>query len=106
MPRYLFEATYTPQGVAGVKSAGGTARREAVAHLAESLGGRIETFDFAFGKADVVTIVDLPDNTAAATVALAVNASGAVALKTTVLLTPAEVDEAAKRSADYRPPGG
>ena len=37
---------------------------------------------------------------------LAINASGAVNLKTTVLITPEEVDEAVKKSVPYRPPGG
>jgi hypothetical protein len=41
----------------------------------------------------------------AAAVALAVNAAGAVAIKTVVLLTPEEVDAAAERSVSYRPPG-
>jgi uncharacterized protein with GYD domain len=50
-------------------------------------------------------VVDLPDNEAAAAIALAVNTSGAATVKTTVLLTPEQVDEAAKRSVDYRPPG-
>jgi len=50
-------------------------------------------------------IVDLPDNESAAAVALTVNAAGGATAKTTVLLTPEEVDAAAKRSVDYRPPG-
>ena len=50
-------------------------------------------------------IVDLPDNEAAAAIALSVNAAGGVSAKTIVLLTPEQVDEAAKRSVDYRPPG-
>jgi len=36
---------------------------------------------------------------------LAINATGTVKLKTTVLMTTAEVDEAAKRKVDYRAPG-
>jgi hypothetical protein len=48
----------------------------------------------------------LPDHRAAAAAGLAVNAEGRVQLKTTVLLTPEEVDEAAKTAVDYRPPGG
>jgi hypothetical protein len=36
---------------------------------------------------------------------LAVSASGAVAYKTTTLLTPEEIDEAAKRNVGYQPPG-
>ena len=50
-------------------------------------------------------IIDLPDNEAAAAVALTVNAAGGAAVKTIVLLTPEQVDEAAKRSVEYNPPG-
>ena len=105
MPKYLFEAMYTPEGVKGVQSAGGSSRREAVAHVAESVGGTLESFHFAFGERDAYVIADLPNNEAAAAVALTVNASGGAGVKTTVLLTPEELDAAAKRSVDYRPPG-
>lgn len=105
MPKFLFEASYSPEGVAGVRSAGGSSRRDVVAHLAESLGGRLESFHFAFGDRDAYVIVDLPDNESAAAVALTVNGTGAVAVKTVVLLTPEEVDAAGKRSVEYRPPG-
>ena len=47
----------------------------------------------------------MPDNESAAAVALAVNAAGLAATKTTVLLTPEEVDAAAQKSVGYRPPG-
>jgi len=43
-------------------------------------------------------IVDLPDNEAAAAGAMTVNAAGGATAKTTVLLTPEQVDDAAKRS--------
>jgi uncharacterized protein with GYD domain len=105
MPKYLIEASYTLDGVKGVQSAGGTSRRDAIAKVAESVGGRLETFHFAFGDRDVLTIIELPDNETAAAVALAVNGSGAVKVSTTVLLTPEEIDAAARRSIDYRPPG-
>jgi uncharacterized protein with GYD domain len=105
MPKYLFEASYTVEGVKGVQSAGGTSRRDAIAKLAESVGGRLESFYFAFGDRDVYTVVELPDSESAAAIALTVNGSGAVHVRTTVLLTPEEVDAAAKRSVEYRPPG-
>jgi hypothetical protein len=41
----------------------------------------------------------------AAAVALTVGAAGGATVRTTVLLTPEQVDEAAKRSVDYTPPG-
>jgi uncharacterized protein with GYD domain len=105
MPKYLIEGSYTLEGVKGVQSAGGTSRRDAVAKLAESVGGRLESFYFAFGDRDVYSIVDLPDHESAAAVALTANAAGGVALRTVVLLTPEEVDAAANRSVEYRPPG-
>lgn len=106
MPKFLIEASYTQDGVKGVQSAGGSSRRDAVEQLAKSVGGKLESFHFAFGDSDAYVIVDLPDNESAAAVALTVNATGAVTTRTIVLLTPEEVDAAAKRSADYRPPGG
>lgn len=105
MPKFLFEASYTLDGVKGVQSAGGSSRREAVAQVAESVGGEMECFYFAFGDADAFVIVDLPDNESAAAVALTVNSAGGATVKTIVLLTPEDVDAAAQRSVDYRPPG-
>jgi uncharacterized protein with GYD domain len=105
MPKFLIEASYTLDGVKGVQTAGGTSRRDAVAQLAESVGGRLESFHFGFGDRDAYVIVELPDNESAAAVALTVNASGGATVRTIVLLTPEEVDAAAKRSVDYKPPG-
>jgi uncharacterized protein with GYD domain len=105
MPKYMIEASYSREGVEGLKNKGGSSRRDAVAEMADSLGGKLESFHFAFGDPDAYVIVDLPDNEAAAAVALAVNAAGAVKAKTVVLLTPDQVDAAAKLSVGYRPPG-
>lgn len=105
MPKYLIEATYTLEGVKGVQSAGGTARRDAVAEVAKSVGGSLESFYFGFGKADAYVTVDLPDNESAAAVALAVNGAGGATTRTVVLLSPEEIDAAAKRSVSYRAPG-
>jgi uncharacterized protein with GYD domain len=105
MAKFLIEATYTVDGVRGIQSSGGSSRRDAVAKALESAGGSLESFHFGFGSSDAYVIVDAPDNVTAAAVALTVNASGAVKAKTTVLLTPEEVDAAAKQSVSYTPPG-
>jgi uncharacterized protein with GYD domain len=39
MPKFLFEASYTVEGVKGLRREGGSGRREAVARAAESVGG-------------------------------------------------------------------
>ncbi len=106
MPKYLFSASYPPEGAQGLLAEGGTARSAAVISLAESLGGSVESFYFAFGGDDAVVVCDLPDNEAAAAIGLTVGASGKATVRTTVLLTPEEIDEATKRSPAYRPPGG
>jgi uncharacterized protein with GYD domain len=104
MPRYLFIANYTPQGSKAVLAAGGTARRAAIEKMCADAGGRMETFDFAFGTDDVYTIVDLPDARTAAAVALTVNASAAAHVRTVVLMTPEEVDAAGQVQPHYQPP--
>ena len=73
--------------------------------MVEGLGGKLEAFYFAFGDVDVYVIVDLPDATVAAAVALAANQSGTVAVKTVVPLTPEEMDKAAKTTVNFRPAG-
>ena len=105
MPKYLIEANYVGAGISGLLKEGGTRRRTAVDELFKSMGGTVEAFYFAFGDKDVFIIGDLPDNSAAAALALRVNASGAAMCKTTVLITPEEVDDAAKKTVSYRPPG-
>jgi uncharacterized protein with GYD domain len=105
MPKFLFEASYGPEGVRGVAAKGGTSRRELIEQLFAGLGGRMEGFYFAFGDTDAYVFGELPDNEAAAAVALAVNASGSVSVRTVALLEPESIDRAAKASVDYRPPG-
>ena len=105
MPKYLFESNYVGEGVKGLLKEGGSGRRVAVKNLFESMGGKLEAFYFAFGDRDVYVFGELPDNAAAAALALAVNAGGSATCKTTVLMTPEEVDTAAKKKADYRIPG-
>jgi uncharacterized protein with GYD domain len=105
MPKFLFMASFSPEGIKGVQSAGGSSRRDAISDLAESMGGKLESYHFAFGNRDAYAILDLPDNESAAAVALTANASGAVSVETVALLTPEEVDAAGARSVDYRPPG-
>ncbi len=105
MPKYLIQASYTAEGTKGVLKAGGSARRSAAQQALESVDGRLEAFYFAFGEDDVFAILDAPDNVSVAAAALTIAASGAVNLKTTVLLTPEEIDQASKKTVRYRPPG-
>jgi uncharacterized protein with GYD domain len=105
MAKYLFRASLSSDGVAGLLTEGGTARRDVVKKAIENLGGSLEAFYFAFGNDDVVVICDLADNETAAAFAMETSASGRVAVSTTVLITPDEVDRARQKKSGWRAPG-
>jgi len=105
MPKYLVQANYVGDGVKGLLKEGGSSRRAVVEKLIKSAGGTLETFYYAFGETDLYVIADLPDNASMAAISLMVAASGVINLKTTVLMTPEDLDNAAKKTPIYRPPG-
>lgn len=105
MPRFLIQASYTPEAAKSLVKGGGSKRRTEVEEMVRKAGGRLEAFYFAFGDVDVYAITELPDAATAAALSMAVNSSGAVRLHTTVLLTPEELDQATTKSINFRPPG-
>jgi uncharacterized protein with GYD domain len=100
MPKYLVQVNYVGEGIKGLLKEGGTSRRDVVEKMIKSLGGTLEVFYYAFG--DLFVIADVPDNESMAAIALTVSATGTVTVKTTVLMTPEEIDEAGKKSPLYR----
>ena len=105
MPKFLIKASYTAEGARGIAKEGGSGRRATVQKLVESLGGKMECFYFGYGDADVYVISELPDATSALALSLATNSSGSVRVSTIPLITPEEMDAAAKKSVAYRAPG-
>ena len=105
MPKYLFQVSLSADGVIGTLKEGGTSRRAAIEKLIQDLGGSLEADYYAFGDTDVFIIADLPDNATSAALSMVISASGAASISTTVLIPPEEIDEAAQKTADYRPPG-
>lgn len=105
MAKYLFQGSYTVEGLRGLLREGGTKRREAVAQVTQALGGTLEAFYYAYGGDDFFIIADMPDSVTTTAFSLAVHATGAVQFKTIVLITPEEVDAAVQKTVTYRPPG-
>jgi uncharacterized protein with GYD domain len=105
MAKYLIQGSYTVEGIKGVLKEGGTGRRDAVSAALKPLGGKIESIYYAFGDTDVYVILEAPDNVTAAALAMAVAATGTVGIKTTVLLSIEEIDQAAKKTISYRAAG-
>ena len=104
MPRYLWQVRYTTDGAQGLLAQGGSARRDAIVKMVESVGGRVESCYFAFGDHDLVVIGEVPDEVAAAALSVRTAASGAAVSRTVALLTPEQLDEATRLEVDYSPP--
>ena len=107
MARYLIQAAYTPAAWAALLR-DPRDRSQPVRTMVENAGGTLESFYLAFGDYDVVSIVDLPDNVAAAAVSIAASAAGGVkAIKTTPLLSVEDNLRALTKAQTlrYEPPG-
>ena len=105
MPKFLIKASYNPDGVRGLIKDGGSKRRAVVQKLIEGARGKLEAFYYAYGADDAIIIADLPDATSGVAISLTVNATGAVRLSTTPLITPEEIDAAGKKTVKYKAPG-
>jgi uncharacterized protein with GYD domain len=101
MPKYLAVASYNSEGIKDLVKAGGTARRRAVEKLLKGIGGRLETFYFAFGENDAYLILDVPEGRTAAAISMAVAGCGAARIKTIALLMPEDIDEAVKKPIHF-----
>jgi uncharacterized protein with GYD domain len=105
MGKYMFQARYTSEGAKGVMAAAARRARDAIAKAVASVGGKLDAFYFAFGGVDAFVIAELPDDVSAAAMSMAVGASGTSSTTTVKLLTPEDMDKAAKVAVTYRPPG-
>ncbi len=107
MPLYLGRFSYTTDAMKALLSQPQD-RSAAAREVAESLGGKLLGFWYAFGEFDGVFLMEAPDNASAAALAMAVGAGGALSeVETTVLLDMDEAQDAMRKAAaaTYRPPG-
>lgn len=106
MAYYMYQASFTPEAWAKMVREPQD-REKALRPSIEKLGGKLIGYWMAFGEADAVVIVQMPDNVSAAAAALAAAAGGAVSsLKTTCLMTTEEAMQAMRSAGNvgYRPP--
>jgi uncharacterized protein with GYD domain len=105
MAKFLVTVAYTEAGAKGLRKDGGTQREHVVRLAIEGLGGKLEGFYFTLGHDDAIVIADLPDSVSVAALSLAVATSGAARCRTSMLLTPADMDKAVAKNTAYRAPG-
>ena len=105
MGYYLLQISYTPEGWAAlVKNPQN--RFEKVRPAIEKVGGKLVQAFFAFGEYDIIAIGEFPNNSAAASIAIALAAGGALkSCKTTPLLTVEETMDALFKAQEsgYQP---
>jgi uncharacterized protein with GYD domain len=105
MALYMYQAAYTPESMAAqIKEPHD--RIEAVRPALEAMGTKFLAAGYPFGEYDVLVVYEAPDDTTAASIAMAVAAGGAVkSAKTTRLLTGEEWVESLRKAhgSQYRP---
>ncbi len=104
MPKYLIQASYTEKGLQAILKEGSSKRFEVVGNVVMRMGGVIEALYYALGETDVFMIVNLPDNVCASALSLVSNASGAMKVKTTVLVTLDEIEQATSKISGFGVP--
>jgi len=106
MALYMYQVSYTSEAVAALIREPQD-RVEAVRPAIEALGGKVVAAGYPFGEYDAVVLFEAPDDTTAASFALAIAAGGAAkSAKTTRLLSGQEWIESLRKAqrSQYRPP--
>lgn len=108
MPYYMYQGSYASETWARLNKTPEN-REAAVRDIVEKNGGKLLCLFFTFGEDDFVAIGDLPDNTKAAALAMAVAGTGSYRnFRTTPLLTAQEAMDAMRQSGQtgFRAAGG
>ncbi len=106
MALYMSKFGYKPEVWAGLIRSPEN-REEAVGRVLENAGCKLRGLWYAFGDCDGFALIEAPDSTSAAGVAISIAASGAFSkFETTPLLTQAEALDAMRFAAgvEYAPP--
>jgi uncharacterized protein with GYD domain len=105
MPLYMYQVAHPAESLAAqIKER--QDRVEVIRPALEAAGGKVLAYGYPFGEYDAFVIYEAPDDTTAASLAIAVGAGGAAkAAKTTRLLSGQEWIESLRKAqgSQYRP---
>ena len=102
--RYLVRAALTAEGLKNLQKQPPTALKAGVAKFVESVGGKLEFWYFDYGGATAYSVIQYPDEIAAATAQLSTNAAGFARVTIRPLLTAEEMDKAVEKWPPIRIP--
>ena len=80
MATYVMLCNYTDKGIENIKDS--PSRLEAAKKAFQAMGGELKQFYLSMGQYDMIVIGEIPNDKAAATLALAIGAKGAVRSET------------------------
>jgi uncharacterized protein with GYD domain len=100
----MVRAVLTAEGLKNLKKQPPTALKAGVAKFVESVGGKLEFWYFDYGAATAYSVIDYPDEIAAATAQLSTNAAGFARVTIRPLLTAEEMDKAVEKWPPIRIP--
>jgi uncharacterized protein with GYD domain len=105
MAKFLVQGCYTTDGLHGLMKDKASGRKAAVAAAVKSQKGKLEAMYFGVNGADIVMLIDAPDNVSAASLSVIAMSSGGADISVTPLLTVDELDTALAATVKYRAPG-
>jgi uncharacterized protein with GYD domain len=108
MTTYLVQFTYVSRSVKAMVDKPDVDHAGRAAQMVASVGGKLLGYWYAFGEFDGVVLLEAPDSSTAASVAMAIGGTGEVSrLQTTVLLGMDEAQKAMRTAAaaTHLPPG-
>lgn len=108
MPHFLVKFSYASPSIKGMIGQPDVDSAAQASALVASLGAKLLGYWFAFGEFDGVALMEAPDSSVAASIAMAIRSTGQVSrLETTVLLTMDETRQAMRNTATatHLPPG-
>ncbi|HXJ23742.1 MAG TPA: GYD domain-containing protein [Polyangia bacterium] len=108
MTHYLVQFSYVSRSIRGLVDKPDVDHAGQAAKMVASVGGKLHGYWYAFGEFDGVVLLEAPDASTAASVAMAIGGTGEVSrLQTTVLLSVDEARDAMGKAAaaTHLPPG-
>jgi uncharacterized protein with GYD domain len=102
--RYLVRAVLTAEGLKNLQKQPPTALKAGVAKFVESVGGKLEFWFFDYGAATAYSVIEYPDEIAAATAQLSTNSAGFARVTIRPLLSAEEMDKAVAKVPPVRVP--
>jgi uncharacterized protein with GYD domain len=108
MTHYLVRFSYVSRSIKSMVSQPEVDHAGQASAMVASVGGKLLGYWYAFGEFDGVVLMEAPDSSTAASVAMAIGGTGEVSrLETTVLLSMDEAQQAMRTAAaaTHLPPG-